>query len=98
MFRDGRAEEALGIGIVASFIGGTVAAVILMVMAHRLARFALSFGAAEYCALGLLGLTLVVSVSEEATISRELFAGLIGAFLATVGDRPDFGIGPFYRE
>jgi putative tricarboxylic transport membrane protein len=91
MFRSGRAEEALGIGIIASFIGGTVAAVILMVMAPQLARYALSFGAAEYCALGLLGLTLVVSVSET-TIARGLFAALIGAFLTMIGTDPILGL------
>lgn len=84
LFRKGHAEEALGIGIVASFIGGSISAIILMFLAPPIASFALRFGPAEYFALGILGMTLIISVSGSSML-KGLFAGLIGAFFAMIG-------------
>jgi putative tricarboxylic transport membrane protein len=94
LFRQGRGEEALGVGIVASASGGVISALLLMTLAPQLARFALEFGPAEYFALGTLGMTLIVSVSGTSVL-RGLFACLIGAALATVGTDPILGIARF---
>src|SRR4249919_364267 len=47
MARQGRAGSALGIAAIGSFVGGTLAAVALALVAPPLARFALSFGPPE---------------------------------------------------
>ena len=94
MFRQGRSEEALGVGIIASAIGGTVGALILMTLAPQLSRFALRFGPAEYFALGILGLTLVISVSGSSVV-RGLFAAFLGAALVMVGTDPMLGTARF---
>lgn len=94
LFRQGRGEEALGVGIVASAIGGGISAIMLMTLAPQLARFALKFGPVEYFALGTLGMTLIISVSGSSVL-RGLFAGLIGAALAMVGTDPILGVPRF---
>lgn len=94
LFKQGRAQEAISAGFAASFVGGTVAAIMLMTLAPQLARFAIKFGAPEYFALGVLGLTLVISVSGSSVL-KGLIAGLVGAFLATVGADPILGLPRF---
>jgi putative tricarboxylic transport membrane protein len=59
MAKQGRAGTALGIAGIGSFIGGTIAASLLVVVATPLSRFALSFGPPEFFALLLVGLCLV---------------------------------------
>lgn len=94
LFKQGKGEEALGVGIVASAIGGTISAIMLVTLAPQLARFALKFGPAEYFALGTLGMTLIISVSGTSVL-RGLFAGFIGAGLAMVGIDPILGVPRF---
>ena len=90
----GRSEEALGIGVIASAIGGMTGALVLMTLAPQLSRFALRFGPAEYFALGVLGLTLVISVSGSSVV-RGLFAAFVGAMLVMVGTDPMLGTARF---
>src|SRR5690606_29542600 len=53
-------------------------------------EFALHFGPTEYCALALLGLSLVSSLSG-ASVMRGLFALAIGVVAATIGMDPENG-------
>jgi putative tricarboxylic transport membrane protein len=94
LFKRGEGEEALGVGIVASAIGGTISAFMLVFLAPQLALFALKFGPAEYFALGLMGMTLIISVSG-ASVARGIFAGLIGAMLTMIGTDPVLGVPRF---
>ncbi|MGB3368642.1 MAG: tripartite tricarboxylate transporter permease, partial [Acidaminobacteraceae bacterium] len=48
MAQNGKAESALAISAIASFIGGTFAAVVMVFVAQPVSRFALKFGPAEY--------------------------------------------------
>ncbi len=93
MARQGQAGRALGIAIVASFLGGIFSAVVLSVLAPPIAEFALRFGAAEYFALSVFGLVIIASVSK--TLIKGLVAGLIGLLLATVGTDPMAGVTRF---
>lgn len=90
MARNGRAGEALGLSITASFIGGMLGAVLLILLAPPIARFALRFGPAEFFSLGVFGLVVIASVSSGSML-RGLVAGLIGLFLAMVGADPMTG-------
>ena len=65
MARKGRAGPALGIAAFGSFIGGTFAIVMLMLLAPPLAEVALKFGPPEYFALMFLGLTIVTYLAER---------------------------------
>lgn len=89
MARNGQAGRALGIAIVASFLGGIFSAVVLSVLAPPIAEFALRFGAPEYFALSVFGLVIIASVSKN--LAKGLAAGLIGLLLATVGSDPMVG-------
>ena len=87
MARQGRAGAALGIAAIGSFVGGTFAALALVMVAPPLARFALSFGPAEFFALMFMGLCLVTGLA-----GRSLLAGLLmtiaGLLLALIGIDP----------
>ena len=90
MARQGRAGPALGMAAVSSFVAGTIAVFLLMLLAPLLASVALDFGPPEYFALMALGLTIIVSLAGKSLV-KGLFAGLFGMFLATVGLDPMTG-------
>ena len=80
MARQGRAGPALGISAFGSFVAGTLATIMIMVLAPPLAKFALKFGPPEYFALMLLGLTLVTSLGSGSMI-KALMTACAGIFL-----------------
>ncbi|MCR4401573.1 MAG: tripartite tricarboxylate transporter permease [Firmicutes bacterium] len=84
MARRGLAGQALGTAIISSFIGGAISFVVLMLVSPQLARFALKFGPHEYFAVGILGLSTIVSIGGNSPI-KGLIAGAFGLLLATVG-------------
>ena len=85
MAREGQPGKALAIAAYASFIGGTVGVILLMVLAPQLAEFALAFQSPEYFMLMVLGLSLVFAFAEEGDHLKALAMVLLGLSLATVG-------------
>jgi len=84
MARRGRAGAALAIAAIGSFIGGTVATIVLVVAAPPLASVALKFGPPEFFALMLLGLVALVGFSGESPL-RGMISALIGLALSIPG-------------
>ncbi|WP_366654824.1 tripartite tricarboxylate transporter permease [Fodinicurvata sp. EGI_FJ10296] len=84
MARRGDAGKALALAAYASFIGGTVGVIFLMLVAPLLSRVAVSFGPAEYFALMVLGLTAVVSLSDKSLL-KGLIAAVFGVMVSIVG-------------
>jgi len=84
MARQGRAGPALGMAAMGSFIAGTLAIVGLMLLAPTLARFAVKFGPTEYFSLMVLGLTILVWLSQG-SILKALIMACIGVVLGLVG-------------
>jgi putative tricarboxylic transport membrane protein len=84
MAQQGRAGEAIGNAVVASFIGTVISAIFLISFAPSLARFAVKFFYPEYVAVCLFALVAVISVSGK-SISRGLVTGLLGLLTATFG-------------
>jgi putative tricarboxylic transport membrane protein len=82
--RAGRSEEALGVALVSSVVGGLLGAVVLMGLGHQLARVATGFSIAEYFWLYVLGLSSAVFVSRG-TLARGSLGMLIGLLISTVG-------------
>jgi len=82
--KKGRADEALGIGLVASVFGGIFGTLLLTFATPVLAKVALEFGPAEYFALGIFGLSALTGVGKTSLI-KGWISGLIGLLLATVG-------------
>ncbi|HZK70705.1 MAG TPA: tripartite tricarboxylate transporter permease, partial [Clostridia bacterium] len=77
MAKKGYANKALSLGVFSSVIGGLFSAIILILLAPKLATAALKFGPWEYFALGIFGLSVVISVSGK-DITKGILAALIG--------------------
>jgi putative tricarboxylic transport membrane protein len=95
MAMQGRAGKALAIAAVASFAGGTIAAILLMLAAPALARVSLSFQSPDYLMLMILGLTAVSAFASRGAVLQALIATVIGLMLSTVGTDPSAGIQRF---
>src|SRR5690349_19612294 len=80
----GRTGLALFTAGVSSFIGGTVAIVVLAALAPALGQVALLFGPPDYCALMLLGFVCVSFVTTGSLLSG-LGMCLVGVLLGQVG-------------
>lgn len=87
MARQGRAGVALGTSVFASFFGGLIGFVGLVLVAPPLAEFALRFGPPEYFALTVTGLTLVSYLATRSVL-KAVCSALIGLLLGTIGIDP----------
>jgi len=84
MAMGGRPGRALGLGITASFVGGMIAWVFLIILSEPLADVATRFGPFEYFTLVLMALVLIASVSEGSMI-KGLLSGFLGMLFAMPG-------------
>ncbi len=103
MARSGRPGYALGLGVWSSFFGGIASAIMLVALAPRLALIGLEFQPWDYFSLVLFALTITASLSGT-SILKGLIAGMLGLFVATIGEddingvpRFDFGL-DYLRE
>lgn len=87
MAKQGRAGPALGMARFASFIGGTLSVIGLMLFAQPLANFALRFSSPEYCGAVFLGLMLVSYLSAGSKIKALMMASL-GIIISCIGLDP----------
>jgi TctA family transporter len=94
MTKSGRAELALGLGLVTSVIGGLFGALVLMLLAPQLAEFAIRFSSFEYFWLVLLGLTCAVFISQSSLVKGAVSL-LLGLLIATIGLDPIAGFPRF---
>ena len=84
--RQGKAGKALTVAAIASFAGGTIGAILLMVFAPALASVALLFHSAEYFALMVVGLSAIAAFAGTGKVSKALLMTFLGLMLATVGE------------
>jgi putative tricarboxylic transport membrane protein len=92
--RQGRAQEALGLAILASAFGGLVSALFLAFFAPPFARFALSFSTVEFFAVVVFGLASV-SVLGQTRVAAALISLFAGMFLGTIGTEAQYGVERF---
>lgn len=98
MARQGKAGPALGIAAFGSFIAGTLAVIIIMLVAPPLATFALQFGPPEYFTLMFLGLTVLTYLASGSML-KALMMACVGIFLGTIGTDTISGLERFtYRS
>ena len=90
----GRAGEALGISLYSGFVGGLFGLAVLVLLAERLSTLALAFTPQAYFALGVLGLSVIASLSRESLV-KGLMAGVLGLMISTVGTDPVTGLTRF---
>jgi putative tricarboxylic transport membrane protein len=91
MAQKGRSGQALGIATLASFIGGAGTWLFLALLVGPITRFALSIGAPEYFALGVMALGLISVASKGETI-KGLIMALFGLALSAVGQDEATGL------
>ena len=94
MSRQGNTAEALGISLVAGVIGGLVGIVALIALSGPLARVALLLTPPAYFSLGILGMSVISSLSGKALLKGFIAAG-IGVMIATIGTDPMSGVARF---
>lgn len=87
MTKHGKAGQAIGGAVVASFIGGIGSLLILVLFSPLVARLTLAFGPAEKTTLALVGLVIIASVSGD-NILKGLLMGAFGMALAFLGTDP----------
>lgn len=94
MAQKGEAGAALGMNVMASFIGGLIGLILLTALSQEIARAALSFGPTEMTALMLLALSLVTVLGGTnpwkgfTSLGLGLWIGMIG--LDAIMGRPRF--------
>ncbi|WP_282076351.1 tripartite tricarboxylate transporter permease [Epibacterium ulvae] len=86
MARAGKAGKALTIAAIASFSGGTIGAILLMIFAPALASVALLFHSSEYFALMVVGLSAIAAFAGTGQVSKALLMTFLGLIMATVGE------------
>ncbi len=94
MQKQGRGGEALGISLVSGVIGGVIGLICLVLLTKPLASVALYFTPPAYFSLGVLGLSVIASLSSG-SLAKGLMAGVIGLMIATVGTDPVSGVSRF---
>jgi putative tricarboxylic transport membrane protein len=93
--RQGKAGKALTVAAIASFCGGTIGAVLLMVFAPMLATVALLFHSAEYFAMMVVGLSAIAAFAGTGQVPKALMMTVAGLMLATVGETALFNLPRF---
>ena len=93
--RAGKAGKALAVAAYASFSGGTIGAVFLLIAAPALATVSLSFQSADYFALMVMGLTAVSAFAGKGQFLKAALMTVLGVMLSTVGADNSTGVQRF---
>ena len=91
MAKRGEAGRALSISAIASFVGGTVAVILMSLFGPFLAKFALTFTPADYVALMVFAFASLSSLVGKNQV-KTLMGAAIGLMLATVGIDANTGV------
>lgn len=94
MGRKGQPAKALGWTLVAALGGGTLSAVIMVLLTQPLASFPLRFSTPEYFAVLVFGLSSVVALGRG-SLANALISLSVGILIATVGTDETYGASRF---
>lgn len=86
----GEGSRALSMSLVASSVGGLISTAIMICLSPQVSKMALKFSSAEYFALAVFGLSVIISISGQSVV-KGIIAGLFGLVLCTVGSDPISG-------
>jgi len=90
MAKRGEAGRAFGASFSASILGGLFGAILLGVSIPILQPFMLAIGSPDLLAVCILGLTLIASISQGATL-KGLTVAMIGVLFAAIGNEGQTG-------
>lgn len=91
MAQSGRAAEALSIGTFASFIGGIISAMALLLLTPLLSKFALAFGPWEYLGTTFVAISLICTLMNGEMV-KGIISVCIGLVIASIGISPIDGV------
>jgi putative tricarboxylic transport membrane protein len=94
MTRKGEAASALAVSATASFVGGTLSALGLVLLAPALSRWAIKFGPAEYFALMVFAFSALSSLAGG-SLPKAIAATGLGLLLASIGLDPQSAVPRF---
>jgi len=94
MTQKGQAATALAVSATASFVGGTLSAFGLVLLAPALSRWAIRFGPAEYFALMVFAFSALSSLAGR-SLPKAIAATGLGLFLASIGFDPQSAVPRF---
>jgi putative tricarboxylic transport membrane protein len=97
MTKKGEAGRALAIALFATVCGGMTGALAMTFLSPFISRFALRFGPAEFFALAVFGLSVIISISGK-SLTKGLMVGFFGLLIATIGMDRVSGYLRFTRE
>ena len=84
MREKGLAGRALSLSVTSSMIGGIFSALALMIFAPMIGGIGYLFGAPEYFAIAMLGMTCLASISGK-DLSKGIVSGLLGMCISMIG-------------
>ncbi|HAT60699.1 MAG TPA: hypothetical protein DCS60_08015 [Opitutae bacterium] len=84
MAQKGQPERALGLAVMASFVGGVISWGFLVLLAKPIATLSTKFGPFEYFTLVLMALVLIASIGSK-SLSKSLLSGFLGILLSMPG-------------
>ena len=84
MAKRGESGRALSIALFSSFLGGMIGALCMTFLSPYISRMALRFGPAEFFALAVFGLSVIISISGK-SITKGLITAFFGLLISTVG-------------
>jgi putative tricarboxylic transport membrane protein len=87
MAQKGKAREALMMSIFGSVMGGIIGNMFLLALGFPLAKIALKFGPPEMFWVAILGISIMVSLSETSLL-KGLISGFLGLLITAVGVSP----------
>lgn len=87
MAKAGKAGQAIGIATLSSAIGGLLSAATLILISPLIAEFALKFTSIELFSVAVLGLSILILISETNHI-KGMISAIIGLLIAVVGGDP----------
>ena len=90
MAKSGKPGRALGLGVMASFVGGLISWGFLILLAEPISHVSTKLGDFDYFALVLVALVLIASVSGKA-LSAGVFSGFLGILVTIPGESPATG-------
>ncbi len=94
MNKQGKPGLALGISLYSGVIGSLFGLTMLILLSGPLASVALAFTPPAYFALGVLGLSVIATLSGESLI-KGFISALLGLMVATIGTDPVAGSNRF---
>lgn len=83
--KKGHGGQAIGVGVIASFIGTLFSIVILIFLTPFLYKIALKFGQWEYFLISVFGIMICGNLSTQSTPIKGWIVGFLGFFTAMIG-------------